>query len=84
VSAGRLRNIIAQGVLSGHQGEFLQTDARIYPGNSGGPLVNQQGEVVGINTMKELTRKFEGLGYALSIRIPLEEFARIPGLPPAP
>ncbi|CAB5079291.1 Putative serine protease [Olavius algarvensis associated proteobacterium Delta 3] len=70
-----LRTQVAAGVLSGHQGAFVKTDARIYPGNSGGPLVTGSGRVIGINTFKQLTRKFEGLGFAIRIDIVLNEFS---------
>jgi len=46
--------------------DFIQTDAAINPGNSGGPLVNIQGELVGINTaIASRTGGFEGIGFAV-------------------
>ncbi len=52
--------------LEGHPGEgFIQTDAPINPGNSGGPLINTDGEVVGINTA--IIMGAQGLGFAVPI-----------------
>lgn len=42
----------------------IQTTATLNPGNSGGPLINMAGQVVGINAMK-LAENFEGIGFAL-------------------
>jgi serine protease Do len=50
--------------------EFIQTDAAINPGNSGGPLVNLQGEIVGINTaISSSSGHFEGVGFAVPVNV---------------
>lgn len=72
----KLRNSVTAGVFSGFENGFIQTDAPIYPGNSGGPLVTMDGRVVGINTFKSITRKFEGLGFAIPIKRAYQEFSR--------
>jgi serine protease Do len=50
--------------------DFLQTDAAINPGNSGGPLVNLNGEVIGINTaISTRSGGYDGVGFAVPINL---------------
>jgi S1-C subfamily serine protease len=69
-----LKGSVTSGVLSAVRKDYLQTNAEIYPGNSGGPLVTADGKVIGVNTMKMITDKFEGLGFAIPIAGVLAEF----------
>jgi serine protease Do len=62
---------VTRGILSakgrvigtGPYDNWLQTDALIYPGNSGGPLLDKRGRVVGINT--KVSRQAVGIGFAI-------------------
>jgi len=45
----------------------IQTTAEISPGNSGGPLFNYKGEVVGVNNMKVVSQGAEGLGFSIPV-----------------
>ena len=69
-------NTVTVGCISGTQREItvdgnslkvIQTDAAINPGNSGGALVNEFGQVVGINSQKISGDGYEGIGFAIPI-----------------
>ncbi len=47
--------------------KLIQTDAAINPGNSGGALINENGEVIGINSIKFADSEIEGMGFAIPI-----------------
>lgn len=52
--------------------KVLQTDAAINSGNSGGPLANSNGEVIGITSLKLISSGVEGMGFAIPIETALE------------
>jgi Do/DeqQ family serine protease len=67
-----LDNTVTSGIISAKgrtisdkRIDFLQTDAAINPGNSGGPLLNSQGQVIGINTA--IIQGAQGIGFAIPI-----------------
>ncbi|MFN3596576.1 MAG: trypsin-like peptidase domain-containing protein [Rubricoccaceae bacterium] len=72
-----LSNTVTSGIVSGlgrRQGggisNYIQTDAAVNPGNSGGPLVNLRGEIVGINSaIATRTGGFQGISFAIPVDI---------------
>ncbi len=75
-----LDNTVTEGIVSAKGREtgdylpFIQTDAAVNPGNSGGPLINMQGDVIGINSqIYSRTGGFMGIAFA----IPIDEAMRV-------
>jgi serine protease Do len=75
-----LENTVTAGIVSAKGREtgdflpFIQTDVAVNPGNSGGPLINMNGEVVGINSqIYSRTGGFQGISFA----IPIDEAQRV-------
>ncbi|MCW1930005.1 MAG: trypsin-like peptidase domain-containing protein [Candidatus Kerfeldbacteria bacterium] len=71
---GEFQNTVTKGVISGlnrdlggNYTDLIQTDAAINEGNSGGPLIDLEGNVVGINTAIRRDSNAEGLGFAIPI-----------------
>ncbi len=68
-----LRNSATKGIVSGlnrsiqSEYKFIQSDAAINGGNSGGPLVNMQGKVIGINSVKYQGFGVEGLSFSIPV-----------------
>ena len=70
---------VTKGILSGKDRqvtvsnqyvmEVIQIDAALNPGNSGGPLANINGEVIGINSLKLAQSEIEGMGFAIPIEM---------------
>jgi S1-C subfamily serine protease len=68
---------VSKGIVSGKRKVeeivYIQTDVSVSPGNSGGPLINPKGEVIGIIQKKLIGNGIEGVGFALPIETVLKQ-----------
>ena len=77
IVSGENRTVTVSTTNGNYMMEVLQTDASINPGNSGGPLVNINGEVIGITSMKLVTDAIEGMGFAIPIEIAMSSVDKL-------
>ncbi len=57
--------------------EVIQTNAAVNPGNSGGPLFNTNGEVIGVISMKFVNNSIEGMGFAIPIDFAMSHISKL-------
>ena len=77
ILSGKSRTISVQLTNGSFIMEVLQTDAAINPGNSGGPLLNINGEVIGVNSLKLVEDEIEGMGFAIPVEIVMGAVGRL-------
>lgn len=66
VTVGYISALDREITSNNHTSAMIQTDAAVNPGNSGGPLLNGAGQVIGINTMKSTIAGYDSYGNAIS------------------
>lgn len=66
VTVGYISAVDREVSINGNVMKMIQTDAAINPGNSGGPLLNAQGQVIGINTLKSTFAGYDSEGNSIS------------------
>jgi S1-C subfamily serine protease len=76
VTSGILSAKHRSGLVGSSQQDFLQTDAAVNPGNSGGPLVDASGKVIGINTAI-VGEYYQGISFAIPSRLARDIFDRL-------
>ncbi len=64
---GIIRSNLTKGVVSSLNDDYIFTDAALNPGNSGGPLFNESGEVIGINTAGVRNQDEDNVGLAIKV-----------------
>lgn len=81
-----MRNTVTKGIVSGYNVpiagshyKLLQTDAAVNPGNSGGPLINIEGELIGIVSSKYVSESIDNTAFAIpvdTVKFAIDQFER--------
>ncbi len=73
IISARERKLVDSGI------NLIQTDASIFPGNSGGPLINIRGEIIGINksVLPNAEKNYAGIGFAIPSNLVMHSFEQI-------
>ena len=77
IVSGQNREITVSNNGTSYMMEAIQIDASINPGNSGGPLVNINGEVIGVNSVKLVENSVEGMGFAIPIEVAMSQVSKL-------
>jgi len=75
-----MADALTAGIVTRVRRNQIMTDAKVLPGNSGGPLITADGRVIGVNTLKVAqSAAAEGFGIAIPVRVAREEFPQMLG-----